>query len=197
MKITDLRRIIREEIKYINESRFSKQELEKMNKEDLKFWYEITRKNWDAAIKQGNAKIAKEIGKDVDLIKKYYNKISEEKLNEETAEGYDKALRIFLDFIKKKSEEHYKKEYSNVYKGGYWTYPTVLKPGKKFDKLVDVRADEPKKAQSAHAFIERSTGYIYKAASWNAPAKDARASIFDPNSYKHFTSTTGWLYKRR
>lgn len=37
--------------------------------------------------------------------------------------------------------------------------------------------------RSAYCFVERSTGDIFKAASWAAPAKHARGSIFTPEAY--------------
>ena len=127
--------------------------------------------------------------------KQWQKLLHENSLNEEKASGYDAALKKFLIFIKKKSEEYSKKEIRKMYDMGAWEYPTVLKSGKRFDKLAMVRADEPKKARSAHAFIERATGDIYKAAGWNAPAKGARASIFNTASYKRFDPHGGWLYR--
>lgn len=118
-----------------------------------------------------------------------------QKLNEEKASGYDAALKKFLKFIYKQTEAFTKKNYSKIYEMGNWEYPTVLKSGKRFDKLVMVRLDEPKKPRSAHAFIERATGDIYKPAGWNAPAKGVRASIFKPDSYKRFDPHGGWLYR--
>lgn len=35
---------------------------------------------------------------------------------------------------------------------------------------------------SAHAFIDRTTGDVLKPASWRAPAKHARGNIFDPSN---------------
>jgi hypothetical protein len=119
-----------------------------------------------------------------------------QKLDEE-AQGYKRALDKFLKFANKKYTAQYKKDYPKIFASGAYKQIAVLKPGKKYDRVVDVNANEPKKPTSVHAFIERETGDIYKAAGYNKPAKGARASIFDPNSYKHADAHGAWLYKRR
>jgi hypothetical protein len=46
-----------------------------------------------------------------------------------------------------------------------------------------------------HCFIERETGIIYKPKGWTGPAKDGRASIFKPATYKKIDPHGSWLYK--
>ncbi len=59
--------------------------------------------------------------------------------------------------------------------------PTIsVMMGKRYARLV--RKDRPgDKHGSAHAFVELSTGHIYKCASWAVPAKHARGNIFAEN----------------
>lgn len=49
-----------------------------------------------------------------------------------------------------------------------------VKPGRKNIKIVRIDGQT-----MVHCFIDAETGDIYKAASWNAPAKHARGNIFD------------------
>lgn len=44
--------------------------------------------------------------------------------------------------------------------------------GNKMDKIVV--QDKDGKARSVHAFVEKSTGHVYKAAGWAQPAKGVR-----------------------
>lgn len=117
-------------------------------------------------------------------------------LNEE-AKGYKQALNKFLKFANKQYAAQFKKSFKKTYDSGAYTQIAVLKPGKKYDRVVNVRANEPKEPESVHAFIERETGDIFKPAGYNKPAKGPRASIFEPNSYKHADVHGGWLYRRR
>lgn len=54
----------------------------------------------------------------------------------------------------------------------YASVAFAVVPGKKFDKIVQGRT--PGDHNSVHAFIDRSTGELYKAAGWAKPAKHAR-----------------------
>lgn len=54
-------------------------------------------------------------------------------------------------------------------------------------------------SKSAHAFVDRETGDVFKPASWRQPAKDARFSLlqeYDRNwLYNHADWSGGYLYK--
>lgn len=74
-------------------------------------------------------------------------------------------------------------------------YPEALvyKNNRKYIKVI-VTTDG--KYRNAFSFIDKATGNILKAASWNAPAKHARGNIFDDhNGLKHM-SWTGPCYLR-
>lgn len=48
--------------------------------------------------------------------------------------------------------------------------------GKKYDRIVQETTGEHSSStsRSVHAFVERSTGHVFKAAGWPAPAKGVR-----------------------
>lgn len=50
-------------------------------------------------------------------------------------------------------------------------------PGRKFDRIVAAYQDGT--SRRVHAFVERETGAVLKAAGWNAPATGARYSTVD------------------
>lgn len=54
-------------------------------------------------------------------------------------------------------------------------YYLTHKLGKKFIKLI--RKETLSDATSVYAFVDKETGAVYKAASWNAPAKGIRFYI--------------------
>ncbi len=66
-------------------------------------------------------------------------------------------------------------------------------PGRKFIRVLV--------GSSVYLFIEKATGDIYKAASWKAPAKGVRGSIWNPNcdigDGKPVDLFGGGLYKNR
>ena len=60
--------------------------------------------------------------------------------------------------------------------------------GSKYFKVI--------RGTSAYCFIEKETGDIFKAASWRAPAKGARANVHDYDTWMNKTDPYGgWLYK--
>lgn len=72
-------------------------------------------------------------------------------------------------------EEKFNKE--NAVKGARFTYTFEVEAGKKFDRIVQFQTWERdtvnnhKPQRSVHAFVERATGDLIKAAGWKAPAK--------------------------
>lgn len=74
---------------------------------------------------------------------------------------------------------------------GSYTFSLINGRGK-YDKIEQV---EGTVHRSAYCFIEKTKGGIFKASSWSSPAKGARASIYDPETYKHADIYTSWLYR--
>jgi len=77
-------------------------------------------------------------------------------------------------------------------------------PGRKFDKIV--RRLTGSERTSVHAFVERSTGALIKAASWSQPQKDTqgrlaiRYNLADEQEYKRAVESAdefgSYLYAR-
>ena len=73
--------------------------------------------------------------------------------------------------------------------------------GRKYLKIIqrDERNGEYRDG-SVHAFVERSTGNVYKAASWKAPAKHVRYNLLDDKSrnvmFVNLDWAGGYLYMR-
>lgn len=70
--------------------------------------------------------------------------------------------------------------------------PVTVEPGSKFIRVVQTAGG----SRSVACFVEKSTGNILKAAGWKAPAKGARANIFNPDSFAKCDSYGSWLYLR-
>lgn len=67
-------------------------------------------------------------------------------------------------------------------------------PGRKFDRIVQETQEGSNR--HVHAFVERETGGVYKAAGWPAPAKGER--FMDVRKAAHFADLFGsYLYARR
>ena len=60
------------------------------------------------------------------------------------------------------------------YKEGKDVYKFSIDTGRKYHKIVQTCCDG---SQSVHAFVDKNTGELYKAASWKAPAKDVRFDL--------------------
>lgn len=57
-------------------------------------------------------------------------------------------------------------------------FETEVVAGRKYLKVVIA----PFGQKSVHAFVDKATGQVFKAASWNAPAKGARYNLLDEKS---------------
>ena len=68
----------------------------------------------------------------------------------------------------------YWEERIEEYKAGKDLYKFSIVTGRKYHKNVQTCSDG---AQSVHAFVDKNTGELYKAASWKAPAKDVRFDL--------------------
>lgn len=66
--------------------------------------------------------------------------------------------------------------------------------GRKYYKIVQVNRGQ----RSVHAFVDKETGDLYKAASWNAPAKGIRFNLLRDmeNLSRVATWSGGYLYSR-
>lgn len=78
-----------------------------------------------------------------------------------------------------------------LYPDGEFCYET----GKKYYKII--RNDTQR---SVHCFVNKTTGDVYKAASWKAPAKGVRFALLNVHScntcFEHCDIYGSYLYKR-
>lgn len=65
--------------------------------------------------------------------------------------------------------------------------------GRKYDRIVQATTDG--RNRSVHAFVERATGHVYKAAGWPAPAKGVRFTDVETAAL-NATWSGGYLYMR-
>jgi hypothetical protein len=103
-------------------------------------------------------------------------------INEEEQQNLNKAVNAFIDGAQKIIDTYFHKNYENL-------NPTklVTKKGGRYIKVIaklgGVKgSDSPAHGDSVWAFIDAKEGPtfgdVYKAASWNAPAKGARGNVF-------------------
>ena len=101
-------------------------------------------------------------------------------------DDYSTALQKMIDRIDEQYGEYYNKNLSNL------TYsPITVNPGRRFDKLVQ--------DNSVYCFVEKSTGDVYKSATWRQPYTQGkncvRGSIYDTSTYWDKELKYGsWLY---
>jgi len=103
---------------------------------------------------------------------------------------YTEALNKFTKTIEDNSNKHYKKTGLTIFIDNPSEAIKVNK-GRRFDKVV--------KGTSVYCFVEKDTGYIFKAASWRAPQlktkNPVRGSIYEPGTYSEAGPYGGWLYQ--
>lgn len=82
-------------------------------------------------------------------------------------------------------------------KGGsvHCRYDFVISEGKKYYKII--QKDSNFSGGSVHAFVDKSNGDLYKAASWATPAKGVRFNLFaDLELLRDIAGWTGgYLYR--
>ena len=93
------------------------------------------------------------------------------------ADDFNAALDKFLEHCRKVLSDYMEK-----------TYPTLPKEELKTQegqRYVKVVKTDGVSTRSAWAFVDKTNGDVLKAASWGVPAKHARASIYDPSTWKN------------
>ena len=104
--------------------------------------------------------------------------------------NYTEALNNFIETIRVNSLKHYKE----VGLTHLVENPEIIKvnKGRRFDKVVT--------GTSVYCFVEKETGFIFKAATWRAPQlktkNPVRGSIFETDTYEGKAGPYGgWLYQ--
>jgi hypothetical protein len=104
-------------------------------------------------------------------------KIAEDLIQQEVT---DSDVKRFLADMQKMVDKYHQKNFPN--QGG------ILRPmkGKRYYRITNTNTFQGQEGQtSAWAFIDKTNGDILKPASWRAPAKHARANIFDKSSWRN------------
>ena len=101
-------------------------------------------------------------------------------------DDYSTALTKLINRIDEQYGEYYKKTLPNLTYGGI-----SVNKGRRFDKLVI--------DNSVYCFVEKSTGDVYKSATWKQPytqgKNPVRGSIYDTSTYWDKELKYGsWLY---
>ena len=107
------------------------------------------------------------------------------KVNGKNGLSFDKAMDNLLVKIQENYDERYMG--SSVEK----KLDLTLRPGRKFIKVVEGSRvwGFIAKVDGVHKGLPMLKGDILKAATWNAPAKNSRGSIFDKEMHKSFSWT--------
>ena len=103
-------------------------------------------------------------------------------------------IRHHKFLIPSSDNPQYHEDRIQEFKDGKCDYEFVIESGRKYHKIVMVSNQ-----RSVHAFVDKKTGELYKAASWRGPAKDVRFDLSDSASrehvYEHCDWAGGYLYK--
>ncbi len=92
----------------------------------------------------------------------------------------DRDLTSFCDKLASKTAKYFAKHYANLDPPTFTFDPK----GRKYVRIVRTTGGNFGAGRSVVCFIERSTGLIWKSASWKAPAKNFhRGSIYMANEY--------------
>ena len=72
-------------------------------------------------------------------------------------------------------------------------YKFVIEEGRKYLKIImEVPNDNRPPSRSVHAFVDKKTGEVYKAASYKAPAKIVRYNLLEIASREECFSRADW-----
>ena len=79
--------------------------------------------------------------------------------------------------------------------GGYDApeYKFVIESGRKYHKIImEIPNNNRPPSRSVHAFVDKKTGDVYKAASFKAPAKHVRYNLLEINSREECFLRADW-----
>jgi len=102
-----------------------------------------------------------------------------------------KEIEEFTSRIQELISEHFKERFPNL------TPSTIsVKFGRKYAKIIRESSTGARGTtqKSVYGFVDAHTGDIYKAATWRAPAKHVRGSIFDADGGMHACGPYGIKY---
>ena len=99
----------------------------------------------------------------------------------------EENIRRHKFLIPSSDNPQYHEDRIQEFKDGKCDYDFVIESGRKYHKVVMVNNQ-----RSVHAFVDKKTGELYKAASWRSPAKDVRCNLSDSASSEHVHEHCYW-----
>jgi hypothetical protein len=91
----------------------------------------------------------------------------------------DYSIRSHYRSLQTGENTNYHEECIAKLKEGICNYNFTIESGRKYHKIIMVIDNGPDRSpsRSVHAFVDKKTGSVYKAASWRGPAKGARYDL--------------------
>ena len=106
----------------------------------------------------------------------------------------DEAIRRQKFFAANDSSDFTNNRIEAIKNGDHYKF--VVESGRKYHKIVQTDSSG---CNSVHAFVDKKTGELYKAASWRGPAKDVRFDLrlIEQREwvFKNCDWAGGYLYK--
>ena len=120
--------------------------------------------------------------------------------------SFDKAMSVFCNKLKENCEttinglKHYKSVKFEVGGGRKYIKVKSFTTRVQTDYETGVETLVEDKNGSIHCFVEKTTGDIYKPATWRAPYTKGkncvRGNIYDSSTFEETDLYGGWLYDR-
>ena len=125
-----------------------------------------------------------------------------EQLCESLAENYKQYHRRMVennaaifnnDGSKKDLSDYAQQQIDALNDGTFKGMKYTITSGKKYHKIIqnDFRNGKYESA-GVHAFVDKTTGEVYKPASWRAPAKHVRFDMRDQNQREYMYANCDW-----
>jgi hypothetical protein len=84
------------------------------------------------------------------------------------------SIRGHQRYVDRGENVEYHQERIDELKNGILPIDYVIESGKKYHKVIMVDGGS---SRSAHAFVDKNTGELYKSSSWKSPAKGVRYDL--------------------
>ena len=104
------------------------------------------------------------------------------------------AAERYAEGLTKVYGDYDKKHYPNLCKDGPYRVFSTDTPGPRFTRIVEEKCKSMDRC--VHAFVENSTGHVYKAEGWKKPAKGIRyTSVESALAALGDGTFSGYLYR--
>jgi hypothetical protein len=107
------------------------------------------------------------------------------------------SIRGHQRYVERGENVEYHQERIDELKNGILPIDYVIESGKKYHKVIMIDGGS---SRSAHAFVDKNTGSVYKSASWKSPAKGVRYNLLIIKEREWLFENASWcggyLYRR-